>query len=92
MLSRWLHVLRGGVNDRTMPPFNLRNILITGSVIVMFAHIMTGGLTWLVDPASNEQTIGFMVNASGGTACVWIAYFFGLFCRWLRRKQVEGDR
>jgi hypothetical protein len=72
--------------------FNLRNVLVAGSVIVVGAHIVTGGLMWLVGAASNEQTIGFMVGAAGGTACVWIAYVFGLFCRWLRRKQVEGDQ
>ena len=75
-----------------MPPFNLRNVLIAGSVIVMLAHIVTGGLMWLVGAATGNQTVGFMVGAFCGTLTVWIAYFFGLFCRWLRRKQVEGDQ
>lgn len=75
-----------------MPLFNLRNVLIVGSVVIMLAHIVTGGLAWLLGAASDKQTVAFIVGAAGGTAIVWIGYFIGRFCQWLRRKQKEGDQ
>lgn len=75
-----------------MPPFNLRNALIAGSVIIVSIHAFTGTLAWLFGAATGQQTVVFIVGSVGGCAAVWIAYFIGLFCLWLRRKQVEGDR
>lgn len=75
-----------------MPTFNLLNNLILGSVIIMFAHIVSGVAAWATGYASADQMLAFIVGAAGGTGIVWLAYLLGRFCVWLRRKQVEGDR
>lgn len=75
-----------------MPTFNLRNILILGSVSVMFAHIATGVAAWGIGGASLDQLLAFVGGAAGGTACIWLIYLVGRFCLWLRRNQVAGDQ
>ncbi len=75
-----------------LPPFNLRNVLIAGSVAVIAAHGFVGATAWLLGAATGQQALAFIVGAAGGVAILWTFYAVALFCLWLRRKQVEGDR
>lgn len=76
----------------SIPTFNLINVLINASLFTLLLHIAVAALLWGTGAYSTVQASHFCLGSLMGVVIIWLAYVFGRFCKWLRRKQVEGDQ
>jgi hypothetical protein len=69
-----------------------RRLMALGSGAVLIIHVVIAVAIWACGIQSGRHAATFALGAGLGVALIWVAYYALLFCLWLRRKQVEGDR
>lgn len=75
-----------------MEPFNFKKALLIATVGSILIHGIILVMTALTVGLSLTECFSFLIGVSLGVLLCWSVYGLALFCMWLRRKQVEGDR